>query len=159
MIPAWPVSIEFITRPVLSNFHTVWPLAVDSAQALSELGIPSKARAKELLTELGRRGPLPWCLERDEESLSYISAGNILLVPVDHCLLRGVLRTLLVHCICTNVSDIDPEDAIAFRKPNRDRARVRTVRACLYMLALDWVGALLSVKLFSCQLLDLAPGN
>lgn len=103
--------------------------AAEALQALAALGITSRARAKEILTELGRRGPLPWSLDRYAESLAYISAGSVMLVPVDHCLLRGVLRTLLVHCICTNVSEIDADDVIAFRKVNRDKARVRSLTA------------------------------
>lgn len=98
---------------------------MERKQALSLLGLSTVDGARAELRRLGRRGRIPWCNPIYAIRLSYISAGNVILVPTAHCLLRGVVRSLFMYAIDTPVSKVSNNHTVVFNKEQRDRVRVR----------------------------------
>lgn len=92
--------------------------------ALDRLGIESADAGRLALRNHARRGRLPWCDPRYKERLAYISAGDVLLVPVAHCLLRGLVRSLFIYALDTQVSSVHPNHPVVFNKEQRARVKV-----------------------------------
>ena len=109
-------------------------IAGERRTALKELDLQSEADAKLALTRQGRRGRIPWCDPRYNDSLAYISAGGVLLVPISHCLLRGVVRSLFVYALTTPVSTVSDDDPVVFNTEERGKVKVcfQALRKVLY---------------------------
>lgn len=94
--------------------------------ALQELGLSSAADATLEFRKLGRRGRIPWCDPRYAIALAYISAGALVLVPIAHCLLRGLIRSLFIYALTTPVSSVSKTDPLVFNTASRDDVKVLT---------------------------------
>lgn len=97
---------------------------VAQQEALAELGFPTAADAAVEFRAAGRRGRIPWCDPRYATTLAYISAGAVLLVPISHCLLRGLIRSLFIYALTTPVSTVSSADAVVFNTAARERVQV-----------------------------------
>lgn len=86
---------------------------------------PTVAAAQAKLQSLGRSGRVPWRLPALRGLLAYVPTGDVLLVPVGHTLLRGVLRPLLIYALRTKLNMIPQGNQIIFGKAARRLARVR----------------------------------
>ena len=102
-------------------------------RSLAALGLESDADAHTALRRHGRRGRLPWCDSRYKDSLAYISAGAIVLVPISHCLLRGLVRSLFIYALTTPVSTVDDNDPVVFNTSERELVKVRIIRPAVDM--------------------------
>ena len=100
------------------------PHAAERKQALRLLTLASVEEARGELRQLARRGRLPWCDAAYQTSLKYIAAGDILTVPVAHCLLRGVLRSIFVYALDTKVSTVSDKHPVVFNQDARARVKV-----------------------------------
>lgn len=47
-----------------------------------------------------------------------------MLVPVAHCLLRGLVRSLFIYALTTPVSSVAHNHPVVFNKEQRDRVKV-----------------------------------
>lgn len=92
--------------------------------ALLKLGFSSAADATPEFRKLGRRGRIPWCDPRYAIALAYISAGALVLVPIAHCLLRGLVRSLFIYALTTPVSSVSTTDPLVFNTVSRDKVKV-----------------------------------
>jgi hypothetical protein len=55
--------------------------------------------------------------------MGFISAGGIILVPVAHCLLRGLLRGLFIHALTTLLCEVDQNHPVVFNTAQRQAVR------------------------------------
>jgi hypothetical protein len=93
--------------------------------------LTSSADAKAELQNLGRKGRLPWCEPSLRGALGYISAGGVILVPVAHCLLRGLLRSLFILALTTPLSEVGQNHPVVFNTTQRQAVRVRADNSLL----------------------------
>lgn len=100
------------------------------ATALAALGISSVEAGRAELKRYGRRGRMPWCHPKYKEHLSYISPADIVVVPVAHCLLRGLVRSLFMYALDTPVSTVRPTHSVVFNTSQRDKVKVRFRITC-----------------------------
>lgn len=99
-------------------------VADEQAEALEQLGYSSAADATKEFRNLGRRGRIPWCDARYATALAYIAAGALVLVPISHCLLRGLIRSLFIYALTTPVSSVNASDPLVFNTEARDNVKV-----------------------------------
>lgn len=95
--------------------------------ALAALGYKDEAAALAVCRKYGRRGRLPWCDPRYADTLGYLSPGDVLLVPISHCLLRGLIRSIFVYALTTPVSLVSKTDPVVFSTAQRDSVQVTFV--------------------------------
>lgn len=78
---------------------------------------------------------MPWRAPAFRELLAYVPTGDILLVPVGHTLLRGLLRPLLIYALRTKLVEIPEHNSVIFDGPARRAVKVRRApRACVVYL-------------------------
>lgn len=95
--------------------------------ALSRLGYMDETAALAVVKRCGRRGRLPWCDPRYAHLLGYLSPGDVLLVPISHCLLRGLIRSLFAYALTTPVSTVSKTDPVVFSTGHRESVQVTFV--------------------------------
>jgi hypothetical protein len=65
-------------------------------EPLQQLGFRSRKQATEHLSRLGRTGRLVWATENFQHLLPYIDARTLMLCPLVHALLHGLMQDLFV---------------------------------------------------------------
>lgn len=66
-----------------------------STNILAGLNVSGVTEAKELFSVLGRRGREPWLAPRYREKLPYINPQTLVVIPVAHLCLRGLLKSFI----------------------------------------------------------------
>lgn len=82
----------------------------------------SKAQLLRFRTALGRWGKMPPLKKRFKRELGYIIPGDLLLMPIAHMLLHGLLKDLYVYAL---VLDIEPDKLVQFSVEQRRAVKVR----------------------------------
>ena len=98
--------------------------AAERKQALEDMDLATVDVARAELRQLARRGGLPWCDQGYQVSLKYIAAGDIITVPIVHCLLRGVVRSLFVYSLDTKVKSVPDKHPVVFNQAARAAVKV-----------------------------------
>jgi hypothetical protein len=96
----------------------------------AELGWPNKVSTAQRLSTLGRNGKISWCEKDVTEHLFYLCAKNLVLVPVAHAILRGLLRGLLEFALKTQVSSVPDDHPIVFNGTERNFVSVCPLYIC-----------------------------
>ena len=61
---------------------------------------------------------------QNHQNLKYIAAGGIITLPIAHCLLRGVIRSLFEYSLDTKVKSVPDKHPVVFNQAARAAVKV-----------------------------------
>lgn len=99
---------------------------------MGDLGYTSKAQAQARLSALGRNGEMPWVDAAYARSLAYLRPGGVVLVPVAHCLLRGLTRNLILFVLHSKAEDYPADHEYVFNSKSK-----RFIEVCAAAVAVE----------------------
>jgi hypothetical protein len=119
-------AAENLDRPPRPACSLTGPCATSGEQKreLCQLGHASAQHAKTRQQHLGRNDEMPWATRDLRRKLGYLHAGNVVIVPAAHTLLRGLLRSLLGVAFETKVSTVTGDHPIVFNSAQRKQIKV-----------------------------------
>ena len=84
---------------------------------------------QKLLQDLGRKAKLPWLSKRHKKTLQYIRPRHLVLMPVAHMLLHGLLKDLLVFALS---GPVQPGSDVVFNDEQRAAVSVCAMQLVMH---------------------------